>query len=107
MLVHFGLCDIKDADNHPLYPRVRFIYLDGTAAVWREDLDAGTVTRLARVENTTFVRRRTARIPHTLTLADGTVWGLWPLNTGGCGSCGSRVANYSYDELLSPDLVSI
>jgi hypothetical protein len=107
MLVHMALCNIQDSANQPIHSRVRFIYKDGTAAVWSEDLDTKHVTRLDRLTGTTFSRRRIATRPHTLTLADDTVWNIWPLNTGGCGSCGSRVANFSYDELLSPDLVSL
>lgn len=107
MLVHLPLCDIKDEADLPIYPRVRFIYKEGTAAVWAEDLDTKAATRLARLENTVFHRRRIARQPHVLVQTDGTVWNIWPLNTGGCGSCGSRVRNFSYDELLSPDLVAL
>jgi hypothetical protein len=107
MLVHLALCNIQSPDNAPLYSRVRFIYKNGVAAVWSEDLDTRDATRLIRVTDTTFTRRRIARLPHTLTLADATIWNIWPLNTGGCGSCGSRVRSFSYDELLSPDLVSL
>lgn len=86
--------------------KVRFIFLDGTFAVWEEDRGNRTATRRLRGEGATFTKSRTNREPSILTLSNGTELQVQQQYGGGCG-CKSVFKGYDNDLLVSPDFDTI
>lgn len=88
-----------------ILPQVRLIYRNGVCAIWQEVRRPRSATRLHYFTNCTFEKGETARFPNYLVLEDGTrieVVG----KTGGCG-CGSILKQFTYEQLLHPDLEQV
>lgn len=84
----------------------RFIFWDGSAAVW-QTIRGGGATRLFFAKDTTFEKRVTARFPHKLIMSDGSIIEVRQVS-GGCG-CGGKnpLSSFSLEQLTEPDRVSI
>lgn len=80
--------------------RGRFFFRDGKAALWTEDKRARTASRVLYADGSTFSRSGSARIPHTLSVADEQ-WSVRQLHGSGCG-CNSVMKRLSVDQALDP-----
>jgi hypothetical protein len=86
-------------------PNARFVFLNGTAAVWVENRVNRTADRVLYATGATFIKRRTGREVHRLELIGDGEWSISPIS-GGCG-CGARTKTYTFAQLLDPNLEHI
>lgn len=82
---------------------VRFIYVNGRAAVWQENKKLGTATRVLYSQDAQLIKPDSARYPMQIVTPDGT----WEVRqqSGGCG-CGSPIKKVPISQLLDPDYSS-
>lgn len=83
--------------------KARFVFVDGIFAVWTEDRQARTATRVLYGSGATFVKGATARTPNDLYLEDGTVLHITQTPGGGCG-CRSPLKGKGANQLVMPEV---
>lgn len=89
---------LPDGTKH----RGRFVFHNGTAALWVDNKREKTATRTLFAQNATFVRSNRGSIPHVLTTEAGEEWSLVSRGAG-CSSCGSPTKKIPLSKLLDPD----
>lgn len=84
---------------------VRFIFHNGSAAVWRDETTSAT--RLLFAQGAVFEKSYMRTKPHIVTLEDGSVWKVKALPGGGCGCKPSATKNIGIEVLLDPEIAAL
>ena len=102
LTVDISRARITTPDGSVKANKARFVFFNGTFAIWTEDRQSRTATRILFGQGAEYVKTPTARTPDELHISEGNVFLVQQLHGGGCG-CSSALKGKGALDLIGDE----